>query len=31
MTRGHFERWTTIFQPPDEEEILLFDKPIADG
>ncbi len=27
MTRAHFERWATIFQPPDEEEILLFDKP----
>jgi len=22
MTRAHFERWATIFQPPDEEEIL---------
>ena len=29
MTRAHFERWATIFQPPDEEEILLLDKPIA--
>jgi len=28
MTRAHFERWATIFQPPDEEEILLFDKPL---
>jgi predicted kinase len=27
MTRAHFETWATIFQPPDEEEILLFDKP----
>ena len=27
MTRAHFERWATIFQPPDEEEMLLFDKP----
>jgi len=27
MTRAHFENWATIFQPPDEEEILLFDKP----
>jgi predicted kinase len=31
MTRAHFERWATIFQPPDEEEILLFDKPVAEG
>jgi predicted kinase len=31
MTRDHFERWATIFQPPDEEEILLFDKPVAEG
>ena len=31
MTRAHFEEWTTIFQPPDEEEILLFDEPAADG
>jgi predicted kinase len=27
MTRAHFERWATIFQPPDEEEMLLFDTP----
>jgi hypothetical protein len=31
MTRAHFEKWATIFQPPDEEEILLFDPPIAEG
>jgi predicted kinase len=31
MTRAHFEEWVTIFQPPDEEEILLFDKPVAGG
>ena len=31
ITRDHFERWATIFQPPDEEEILLFDKPVAEG
>jgi predicted kinase len=31
MTRAHFETWATIFQTPDEEEILLFDKPIAEG
>jgi predicted kinase len=27
MTRTHFEQWATIFQPPDEEELLLFDEP----
>jgi predicted kinase len=31
MTRAHFEEWATIFQPPDEEEIRLFDEPIAEG
>jgi predicted kinase len=31
MTRAHFEEWATIFQPPDEEEILLFDKPVAES
>jgi predicted kinase len=31
MTRAHFEEWTSIFQPPDEEEILLFDEPAVDG
>jgi predicted kinase len=31
ITRAHFEEWATIFQPPDEEEILLFDEPVADG
>jgi predicted kinase len=31
LTRAHFEEWVaTIFQPPDEEEMLLFDKPVAD-
>jgi predicted kinase len=30
MTRAHFERWAAIFQPPDEEEFLLFDEP-SDG
>jgi len=29
MTRAHFEGWATIFQPPGEEEILLFDRPVA--
>ena len=27
MTRAHFEQWATIFQPPDEEELRLFDEP----
>jgi hypothetical protein len=31
MTRAHFEEWATIFQPPDEEEILLFDEPLIEG
>jgi predicted kinase/GNAT superfamily N-acetyltransferase len=31
MTRAHFETWATMFQPPDEEEIQLFDKPVAEG
>jgi predicted kinase len=31
MTRAHFEEWARIFQPPDEEEILLFDKPLFRG
>jgi len=30
MTRAHFDEWATIFQPPDEEEFLLFDEPIAE-
>lgn len=30
MTRAHFEEWATIFQPPDEEEFLLFDEPVVD-
>jgi predicted kinase len=30
MTRAHFERWATVMQPPDAEEILLFDPPIAE-
>jgi hypothetical protein len=31
MTRAHFEEWATIFQPPDEEEMLLFDEPVANA
>ena len=29
MTRAHFESWATMFQPPDEEEFLLFDEPVG--
>lgn len=29
MTRAHFEEWATTFQPPDGEEILLFDEPLS--
>jgi predicted kinase len=29
MTRAHFEQWAATFQPPDEEELLLFDEPVA--
>jgi predicted kinase len=31
MTRAHFETWATMFEPPDEEEIALFDAPVVDG
>ena len=31
MTRAHFEEWATIFQPPDEAELRLFDKPLTEG
>ena len=31
MTRAHFEKWATIFQPPDEDERLLFDEFVAEG
>jgi predicted kinase len=31
MTRAHFERWASTFQPPDAEEMLLFDRPRAGG
>jgi len=30
MTRAHFEEWATIFQPPDDEELLLFDEPVPE-
>jgi predicted kinase len=31
MTRAHFEQWATIFQPPDEAEMSLFDGPIGES
>jgi predicted kinase len=31
MTRAHFERWAAVFEPPDEEELSLFDEPVATG
>jgi len=27
MRRIHFEQWATMFQPPDEEELHLYDEP----
>ncbi len=27
MTCEHFEEWATIFEPPDEAELTLFDSP----
>jgi predicted kinase len=27
ITRAHFEQWAMIFQPPGEEELLLYDEP----
>jgi predicted kinase len=31
ITRAHFKEWATMFQPPDEEEMQLFDKPVTEG
>jgi predicted kinase len=30
ITRAHFEQWAATFQPPDEEEFLLFDTPVTE-
>jgi predicted kinase len=30
MTRAHFEQWAATFQPPTDEELLLFDAPLLD-
>lgn len=29
ITRAHFDEWATIYQPPDDEELLLFDEPVV--
>jgi predicted kinase len=31
ITRAHFERWATLFEPPDEEELLFFDEPVTEA
>ena len=31
MRRAHFEQWATMFQPPDEQELSLYDPPVLDG
>ena len=31
ITRAHFVQWATIFQAPDEEELLLFDEPVHEA
>jgi predicted kinase len=31
ITRAHFERWAALFQPPDAEELLLFDAPVIEA
>jgi len=28
MTRAHFEEWSSMFEPPDDEEFRLFDEPV---
>jgi len=30
MVRAHFEQWATMFQPPDDEEFLLYDEPVPE-
>ena len=29
MTRAHFAEWATTFQPPDADELALFDEPLG--
>jgi predicted kinase len=31
VTGAHFEEWVTIFQPPDEKELSLFDEPVVEA
>lgn len=31
ITRAHLEEWAMRFQAPDEEEMLLYDRPVADA
>ena len=31
ITPADFEEWASIFQPPDEAELRLFDEPVIDG
>ena len=31
MTREHFEQWARNYQPPDEEELMLFDEPATEA
>ncbi len=31
MRRVHFEQWATMFEAPDEEELLLYDDPVAEA
>ena len=31
MRRAHFEQWATMFEPPDEEELLLYDEPVLEA
>jgi predicted kinase len=31
ITREHFDEWATVFEPPDEEEMALFDAPLTEG
>lgn len=31
ITRAHLEQWATIFQAPNEEELLLFDGPVHEA
>jgi predicted kinase len=30
MEPAHFEEWATVFEPPDEAELQLFDEPLVE-